>query len=77
MAKIVYCMDRRKPCKCSAQQIDRYLARISGPLPERMHARGGQFSLTLTTLWWAVILELHGRFEQRGALGFEDSARPT
>ena len=26
----------RKPCKCSALQIDRYLARISGPLLERI-----------------------------------------
>ncbi|MCA9244783.1 MAG: ATP-binding protein, partial [Phycisphaerales bacterium] len=28
--------DPRKPCKCSAPQIDRYLARISGPLLERI-----------------------------------------
>jgi len=26
----------RKPCKCSAPQFDRYLARISGPLLERI-----------------------------------------
>ena len=29
-------MDPRKPCKCSAPQIDRYLAKISGPLLERI-----------------------------------------
>ncbi len=28
--------DPRKPCKCSAPQIDKYLARISGPLLERI-----------------------------------------
>jgi len=31
-----YFTDPRKPCKCSAPQIDRYLARISGPLLERI-----------------------------------------
>ncbi|MGE0479519.1 MAG: YifB family Mg chelatase-like AAA ATPase [Phycisphaerae bacterium] len=31
-----YFTDPRKPCKCSAPQIDRYLARISGPLIERI-----------------------------------------
>jgi len=31
-----YFTDPRKPCKCSAPQIDRYLARISGPLLERV-----------------------------------------
>ena len=33
---ILYYIDPRKPCKCSAAQIDRYLARISGPLLERI-----------------------------------------
>jgi magnesium chelatase family protein len=28
--------DPRRPCKCSAPQIDRYLSRISGPLLERI-----------------------------------------
>ena len=31
-----YFTDPRKPCKCSAPQIDRYLSRISGPLLERI-----------------------------------------
>jgi len=31
-----YFTDPRRPCKCSAPQIDRYLARISGPLMERI-----------------------------------------
>ena len=31
-----YFTDPRKACKCSAPQIDRYLARISGPLLERI-----------------------------------------
>ena len=31
-----YFTDPRKPCKCSAPQIDRYLGRISGPLLERI-----------------------------------------
>ncbi|MEW6250321.1 MAG: YifB family Mg chelatase-like AAA ATPase [Planctomycetota bacterium] len=31
-----YFTDPRRPCKCSAPQIDRYLARISGPLLERI-----------------------------------------
>ncbi len=31
-----YFTDPRRPCKCSATQIDRYLARISGPLLERI-----------------------------------------
>ncbi|MBI5865400.1 MAG: YifB family Mg chelatase-like AAA ATPase [Planctomycetes bacterium] len=31
-----YFSDPRKPCKCSAPQIDKYLARISGPLLERI-----------------------------------------
>lgn len=31
-----YFTDPRKPCKCSPPQIDRYLARISGPLLERI-----------------------------------------
>ncbi|MGE3180156.1 MAG: YifB family Mg chelatase-like AAA ATPase [Phycisphaerae bacterium] len=31
-----YFTDPRKPCKCSAPMIDRYLARISGPLLERI-----------------------------------------
>ena len=31
-----YFTDPRKPCKCSAPQIDRYLTRISGPLLERI-----------------------------------------
>lgn len=31
-----YYTDPRKPCKCSAPQIDRYLARVSGPLLERI-----------------------------------------
>ncbi len=31
-----YFTDPRRPCKCSAPQIDRYLARISGPLVERI-----------------------------------------
>ncbi len=31
-----YFTDPRKPCKCSAPQIDRYLARVSGPLLERI-----------------------------------------
>lgn len=31
-----YYTDPRRPCKCSAPQIDRYLARISGPLLERI-----------------------------------------
>jgi len=31
-----YFTDPRKPCKCSAPQIDRYLARLSGPLLERI-----------------------------------------
>ena len=31
-----YFTDPRKPCKCSAPQIDRYLAKISGPLLERI-----------------------------------------
>ncbi len=28
--------DRRKPCRCSSYQIERYLARISGPLLDRI-----------------------------------------
>lgn len=31
-----YYTDPRKPCKCTPNQIDRYLARISGPLLERI-----------------------------------------
>lgn len=31
-----YFTDPRRPCKCSPPQIDRYLARISGPLLERI-----------------------------------------
>jgi magnesium chelatase family protein len=31
-----YFTDPRKPCKCSAPMIDRYLSRISGPLLERI-----------------------------------------
>ena len=31
-----YFTDPRRPCKCSAPQIDRYLSRISGPLAERI-----------------------------------------
>ena len=31
-----YFTDPRRPCKCSAPQIDRYLSRISGPLVERI-----------------------------------------
>ncbi|MCA9245418.1 MAG: ATP-binding protein, partial [Phycisphaerales bacterium] len=31
-----YFTDPRKPCKCSAPQIDRYLSRVSGPLLERI-----------------------------------------
>lgn len=31
-----YFTDPRKPCKCSPPQIDKYLARISGPLLERI-----------------------------------------
>ncbi|MBK9120580.1 MAG: YifB family Mg chelatase-like AAA ATPase [Phycisphaerales bacterium] len=31
-----YATDPRKPCKCSVPQIERYLARISGPLLERI-----------------------------------------
>jgi len=31
-----YYTDPRKPCKCTPAQIDRYLARISGPLLERI-----------------------------------------
>jgi magnesium chelatase family protein len=31
-----YFTDPRKACKCSAPQIDRYLARVSGPLLERI-----------------------------------------
>ncbi len=31
-----YFTDPRKPCKCSPPQIDRYLARLSGPLLERI-----------------------------------------
>ena len=31
-----YFTDPRKPCKCSPPQIDRYLAKISGPLLERI-----------------------------------------
>lgn len=31
-----YFTDPRKPCKCSAPFIDRYLARVSGPLLERI-----------------------------------------
>ena len=31
-----YFTDPRRPCKCSAPQIDRYLSRISGPLLERI-----------------------------------------
>ena len=31
-----YFTDPHKPCKCSAPQIDRYLAGISGPLLERI-----------------------------------------
>lgn len=31
-----YFTDPRRPCKCSAPQIDRYLARVSGPLLERI-----------------------------------------
>ncbi|MFO0839224.1 MAG: YifB family Mg chelatase-like AAA ATPase [Phycisphaerae bacterium] len=31
-----YFGDPRKPCKCSAPQIDKYLARVSGPLLERI-----------------------------------------
>lgn len=31
-----YYTDPRRPCKCSPNQIDRYLARISGPLLERI-----------------------------------------
>jgi magnesium chelatase family protein len=31
-----YFSDPRKPCKCSPQQIERYVARISGPLLDRI-----------------------------------------
>jgi magnesium chelatase family protein len=31
-----YFTDPRKPCKCTVPQIDKYLARISGPLIDRM-----------------------------------------
>lgn len=31
-----YFSDPRKPCKCSPTQIDKYLARVSGPLLERI-----------------------------------------
>ena len=31
-----YFTDPRKPCKCSPPQIDKYLARISGPLVDRI-----------------------------------------
>lgn len=31
-----YFTDPRKPCKCSSSQIDKYLARISGPLIDRI-----------------------------------------
>lgn len=31
-----YFTDPRRPCKCSARQVERYLARISGPLVERI-----------------------------------------
>jgi len=31
-----YLTDPRKPCKCTTPQIDRYVARISGPLLERI-----------------------------------------
>ena len=31
-----YFSDPRKPCKCSPLQIDKYLARISGPLVDRI-----------------------------------------
>ena len=31
-----YFTDPRKPCKCTAPQIDKYLARISGPLVDRI-----------------------------------------
>ena len=31
-----YFTDPRRPCKCTAPQIDKYLARISGPLIDRM-----------------------------------------
>ena len=31
-----YFTDPRKPCKCTAPQIDKYLARISGPLIDRL-----------------------------------------
>jgi magnesium chelatase family protein len=31
-----YFTDPRRPCKCSAPQIDRYLSRLSGPLLERI-----------------------------------------
>ena len=33
---VAYYNDPRRACKCSAPQIDRYLARISGPLIERI-----------------------------------------
>ncbi len=33
---ILYYIDPRKRCNCSVPQIDRYLARISGPLLERI-----------------------------------------
>jgi magnesium chelatase family protein len=31
-----YFTDERKPCKCTAPQIDKYLARVSGPLIDRI-----------------------------------------
>jgi magnesium chelatase family protein len=31
-----YLTDARKPCKCTPPQVDRYLARISGPLIDRI-----------------------------------------
>ena len=37
-----YFTDPRKPCKCSAPQIDRYLAKISGPLLDMIPQSGGK-----------------------------------
>jgi magnesium chelatase family protein len=45
-----YFSDPRKPCKCSAPQIDKYLARISGPLVERIDIHIEVPAVPVTTL---------------------------
>lgn len=75
-----YRSDPRKPCKCSAVQIERYLARVSGPLIDRIdlhvhvpavafdelrHTRSGTTSAMMRTAVEAARQRQRTRFGDR------------